>query len=70
MKSPVEFHSSYAYAQRPTIIIWEGERVKVEIVLSEWRSPEGKNFRIKAENGRIFDLIYDMVVENWQVQEK
>jgi hypothetical protein len=70
MKSPVEFHSSYDYAQRPIAVLWEGKRVQIKNVLAEWRSPEGKSFRVQAENGRIFDLIYNEDIENWQVREK
>jgi hypothetical protein len=69
MSDPIEFHSSYAYAQRPIVITWEDERVQVKMVLSEWRTPEGKYFRIQAEDERIFEVLYNKDIENWQIQE-
>lgn len=65
---PVECHSGYTYAQRPAAILWEGERLPVKEVEAEWRFPGGKRFRVRAADGRIFELVYHEQHDEWEIE--
>jgi hypothetical protein len=65
----VECHAGHAYAQRPTAFWWEGERLEVEAIEAEWRSPEAKHFRVKILNGAIFELIYQQASDHWRIEQ-
>jgi hypothetical protein len=67
MASPVECHSGYDYAERPIAFIWAGERFEVETIMSEWRTPENKGFRVRVVDGLIFELVYHQVSDTWEV---
>jgi hypothetical protein len=64
----VECHSGYEYAQRPLALRWQGERLEIEQVEAEWRTPGGKRFRVRARNGLVFELFYDELSDDWRVQ--
>jgi hypothetical protein len=63
----VECYSGVEYAEYPTAFQWEEMRLSVEEVLADWRTPQGKSFRVRAANGRIFDLVYDEISDEWIV---
>ena len=56
----VECHSGYTYADRPRAFKWEGERVVVEVVESEWQTPKYKHFIVRSEQNQLFELIYEI----------
>lgn len=64
----VECHSGYEYAERPIALWWEGERLEVEAVEQQWRTPEGKWFRVRVVNGRVFRLRYLESEDEWNIQ--
>ena len=66
----VECHSGFSYAQRPIALQWEDNRYEVEAILSEWRTPEGKGFRVLTTDGREFELFYDEETQSWTVNPK
>jgi hypothetical protein len=68
MADRVECHSGYAYAQRPTALWWEGARLEVEAVQAEWRTPEGKVFRVCVAGGRVFEVLYNEPDDQWTIQ--
>ena len=63
----VECHSGYTFAQRPTTVHWEGQRLSVKTILSEHHSPEGKTFHVLTEDGSSFNLTYHSGVKTWQI---
>ena len=67
MENPVECHSGYDYAVRPIALFWAGERLEVETIIAEWRTPEKKAFRVHIADGRIFDLEYTQVSDTWEI---
>ena len=67
MSDRVECHSGYTYAQRPTALWWEGARLEVAAVLAEWRTPQGKHFRVRAADGRKFELEYSESEDAWNI---
>lgn len=63
----VECHSGYAYAERPVAFLWEGNRLEIEAIEAQWRIPDGKRFRVRTQDGRIFELFYDELCDEWRV---
>ncbi len=68
MAARVECRSEHQYAQRPTAFDWEGQRLLVREILASWRSPAGWGFRVKTENGGLFELMYQELDDNWIVR--
>ncbi|MBL8058083.1 MAG: hypothetical protein JNK29_15365 [Anaerolineales bacterium] len=64
----VECRSDTSYAQRPTAVHWDGQRWAVAEVLAEWRTPAGKQFRVRAAAGPVFELTYSEALDEWQVR--
>ncbi len=64
----VECHSDFVYAERPTTLIWQGERLEVESILAAWRIPEGRRFRVRTRNRLLFELTYREAEDEWQIQ--
>ena len=63
----VECYSGSAYGERPRAIIFEKTRLQVNKILSEQRSPEGKQFKVLLEDEREVVLKYDVNKDLWQV---
>ncbi len=63
----VECHSGYEYAERPTAVWWEGQRLEVEGVEAEWRISGGKKFRVRTAGRRVFELLYVELYDEWRV---
>ena len=66
MPDLVECHSDFEYAERPTALTWEGQRLIIDKILDASRIPDGKRFRIHTTDGRIFELIYN-VSDEWSI---
>jgi len=62
----VECHSGSGYANRPQAIRTESERLLIERVLSEARTPHGKRFSVRLEDGRLVELEYFEVQDLWK----
>ncbi len=67
MPEIVECHSGYEYAERPTALWWEGERLEVAMVEATWRISGGKKFRVRTVDGRVFELLYVELYDEWRV---
>ncbi|HLB63677.1 MAG: hypothetical protein A2Z66_05545 [Chloroflexi bacterium RBG_13_66_10] len=63
----VECHSGYTYGERPIAFQWEGERLRVAEVEATWRLPGGRRFRVRAEDGRVFELFYGELYDEWRI---
>ncbi len=63
----VECHSGYAYAERPVALRWEGQRLEIEQIEAEWRIPGGKRVRVRTGDGRVFNLFYGELYDEWRV---
>ncbi len=69
MDYQVECRSDYDYAGRPVAFYWQGQRLEILTILSYWRIPEGKKFRVSVEPGQVFDLLYNEVVDTWEITQ-
>lgn len=56
MTDIVECHSGSAYAERPTALIWQGQRLIIAEILSQGRTPQAKWFRVRTADGQVFEL--------------
>ena len=65
----VECHSGFEYAERPTALTIDGQRVEVEAVEERWRIPGGKCFRVRLQTGRRFELFYGELYDEWRLNE-
>jgi hypothetical protein len=63
----VECHSGFEYAERPTALRWESQRLEISEILDRWRIPGGKCFRVKVQDGRIFELFYGELYDEWRI---
>jgi hypothetical protein len=68
-KTQVSCYSGDTYAKKPTTLTWQGEKLIVTKILSEWKTPDEKVFVVQAEDDHIFKLIYDLSSEKWQIAE-
>ena len=66
-EEPVECHSGYEYAERPTALRWEGQRLEIDAILAQWRISGGKCFRVKVSDGRVFELFYGELYDEWRI---
>jgi hypothetical protein len=55
----VEFFSGYTFAQRPTAFTWNDQEYRVDKVIAEWKTPDGKIFLIRTTQGEKFELVYE-----------
>lgn len=65
----VECYSGVAYAERPTAIHWDGERMEIAEIEARWRIPGGRRFRIRTVGGRRFELFYGELYDEWRIHE-
>jgi len=65
----VECYSGVEYAERPTALWWEGQRLEVEAVEAAWRTPEGKRFRVRTRDGQVFELVYFELHDEWSIHQ-
>jgi len=68
MKVQVECHSGFTYAEHPIALHWQGERLEVERIISEWQSSQGKAFRARTKDGQTFELLYNETDDEWNVE--
>lgn len=69
-ESRVECRSGATYAERPTALYWEQDRLEVEEILAQWRTPGGRVFRVLATDGRVFELSYEEAADRWLIEPR
>lgn len=65
----VTCHAGYAYPERPIAFTWQGEVHAVRQVAASWRTPQGKAFRVQADDQRWFELAYNEAQDSWTGKE-
>jgi hypothetical protein len=69
MSEIVECRSDGDYAGRPIRIRWQGKFMIVKEVLANWRTPQGKHYRVITQDEGVFDCWYSEVDDKWNVEE-
>jgi hypothetical protein len=64
----VECHSGYQYAEKPTAVHWEGQRIEIMALEAEWRTPAGRFFKVRCGGERRFELLYSESNDDWTVR--
>ncbi len=64
----VECHSGSSYAERPLALVWEDQRLEIEVVLAAWREPAERHFKVRTRGQRIFLLVYRQADDVWQIK--
>ncbi len=67
MKDLVECRSDWKYAQHPLAFTWQGERLVVQEVFAEQRTPEGNHFLVRTSKDRNFELMYNEQLDQWSI---
>ena len=68
MRDPVECRSDSEYAERPLSLVWEGQRLEIAEILSRWRGPGEKGFRVQTADRQVFELTYHEIPDEWNIQ--
>jgi hypothetical protein len=68
MMNTVECRSDSTFAERPLSLVWDGNQYEIAEIVSRWRGPTEKGFRVKTTNGQAFDLTYRELPDEWVVQ--
>ncbi len=69
MPDVVECRSDHAYLGYPVAFTWQGERLEVEAVISEERSPQGYRYKVRTKDYGMFTLKYDIIADKWSVEQ-
>ncbi|MGQ0604770.1 MAG: hypothetical protein ACT4QE_24075 [Anaerolineales bacterium] len=69
MSDLVECHSGSEYAERPTALHWQGQRLEVAEVEARWRIPGGRKFRVRTSDGQVFELLYVELYDEWRIHQ-
>jgi hypothetical protein len=75
MTDIVECHSGSSYAERPTALTWQGQRLIVAEILSQGHTPQAKWFRVRTADGQVFELVYGVAADKclseqeWQIRQ-
>jgi hypothetical protein len=64
----VECRSDWEYAQRPQAFTWQGQRLGVQQVISQFRTPDGTCFLISTFEADCFNLFYNEHLDQWIIQ--
>jgi len=70
MPDPVECYSSLEYPDRPTALLWEGQRLIINKILETRRNPDGKQFCVLTADGQVFELFYSDLFDEWRIIQK
>jgi len=65
----VECRSDSEYAERPIALYWQEQRLEIAEILSRWRTPAGKGFRVRTTDEQIFELCYEEISADWQIKQ-
>jgi hypothetical protein len=69
MNDMVECHSEYEYPERPVAIHWQGRKLEISRILTEWLAPNEKRFLVEVGDNQLFTLVYDQACDEWQIQQ-
>ena len=68
MDASVECRSDWEYAQRPVAFTWQEQRLEVQAVIAEYRTPAGIHFLVSTSEAGDFELVYHEHSDQWIIQ--
>lgn len=63
----VECYSGGEYAERPRVLYWQGMRLEIAEIMASWRTPAGKRFQVRMQDGWVFELAYSFETDAWTI---
>ncbi len=57
------------YPGYPLAFYWQDQRLEVVEMLVQNRTPKGYSFKVRAEKLGSFELEYDLISDQWSVQQ-
>ncbi len=69
MSDSVECYSGIEYAERPTAIWWQQERLEIIDILERQRTPDGKYYRVLTADEQLFELFYNEMMDEWRIHQ-
>ena len=69
MSNSVECHSGFAYPEKPVALTWQGQRLEITAIQSQWRTPRGRFFQVETGDGQLFELFYSEADDEWHIQQ-
>jgi hypothetical protein len=64
----VECYAGHRAEERPLRFFAGGKTYAVETVDDKWYSPEGRYFRVKADDGNVYVLRHDEAKDEWTME--
>ncbi len=63
----VEAYAGVSYPERPRSFVLHGR--KIEVASVEWRkrTPNAILFHVRSREGKLYDLVYDLRTQEWQI---
>jgi len=61
----VECYAGYRGDEEPRILIFQGRRLMVQEIVSRWRGTAGRYFRVRASDGREYELLHQEATDLW-----
>lgn len=61
----VECYAGYRGDEEPRTLIIEGRRLMVQQILRRWRGTAGRYFRVRASDGREYELLHEEATGLW-----
>lgn len=61
----VEAYSGYRVNERPMAVITEGRRLVVRRIMARCRTPDGDEFAVELEDGRVCRMTWDACKDRW-----
>lgn len=68
MKTVVQCHSAFRYAEKPISFQWEACKYKVKQIIAEWKTEPGYHFIVITNTEHVFELNYDENSDCWQIK--
>lgn len=65
----VECYSGYRANERPVSFIFGRRKYMVDRIIDQWRSPGSDYFKVLADDGKGYLLMYDSMEDNWVLEK-
>jgi len=66
----VEWYAGYRAEETPRRLFIRDRRVEVRDVLERWRTPAGRGFRVRGDDGADYVLVQEQVSGVWTLADR
>ncbi|HXK60470.1 MAG TPA: hypothetical protein PLP42_11315 [Acidobacteriota bacterium] len=61
----VECYAGYRGDEEPRVLVRDGHRLPVLVILRRWRDTNGRGFRVRCVDGCEYEIFYDEAAGSW-----